>query len=75
MFDVRCFIWHYPAYTIPVLIITLDVFKNEIVNGFFQWKRRLRIYLFGVLHPITTDTWKAEETSTYSWSRLCTVNC
>ena len=40
------------------------------------------IYLFGVLHHfqhytsyIRTGSLWAEETSTYSWSRFCTLNC
>ena len=43
-FFVGCFIWHYPAYFIPIVIITLKVFKNKVVNRFSEWKRRLDIY-------------------------------
>ena len=44
LFYVSCFIWHYPRYTIPIFIITMNVFKNKILNTFYQWKRRLDIY-------------------------------
>ena len=44
LFYVGCFIWHYPAYFIPIVIITLKVFKNKLGNGFSEWKRRLDIY-------------------------------
>ena len=44
LFYVGCFIWHYPASFIPIIIISLKVFKNKIVNGIYEWKRRLDIY-------------------------------
>ena len=44
LFHVGCFIWHYPAFFISILIIPLKVFKNKLVNGFCQWKERLNIY-------------------------------
>ena len=44
LFYVGCFIWHYPVSFIPIIIISLKVFKNKIVNGIYEWKRRLDIY-------------------------------
>ena len=44
LFYVGCFIWHYPAHFIPIIIISLKVFKNKILNRIYEWKRRLDIY-------------------------------
>ena len=44
LFYVGSFIFHYPAYAIPIPIITLKVYRNKILNVLYQWKERLDIY-------------------------------
>ena len=42
LFYVGCFVFHYPEYSIPILIITLKVYRNKMLNALYQ--ERLDIY-------------------------------